>query len=395
MTESFSVGYCTNVHAGATLEATRSNLERHALAVKAAYSPNRPMGVGLWLSAQAAAELIATKSEPQFGDWLGERGLVPYTLNGFPYGDFHQEVVKHRVYEPTWWQPERLHYTVQLAQIVDSILPAGLDASISTLPIAWGTPCPDRGELEQAAVNLRQAAFRLHEREEQTGRLIYLCLEPEPGCVFSFADDAVHFFQWQLFGREDDEIVRRHIRICHDVCHAAVMFEDQDEVLRKYQRAGIEVGKVQVSAALRMDLDLFEPPSVQPRAEAIKQLASFAEDRYLHQTVVRRSGEDVFYQDLQLALDAEAADPRGEWRVHFHVPIYLREFGRLHSTQEQIAQCLTAAKRYATCRHIEVETYAWGVLPPELRQPDLASGIAQELKWFDEIASPPTRVPAT
>jgi hypothetical protein len=395
MTESFSVGYCTNVHAGATLEATRSNLEWHALAVKAAYSPSRLMGVGLWLSAQAAAELIATKGERQFGDWLGERGLVPYTLNGFPYGDFHQGVVKHRVYSPTWWQPERLNYTVQLAQIVDAILPAGLDASISTLPIAWGTPCPDRSELEQAAANLRQAAFRLHEREEQTGRLIYLCLEPEPGCVFSFADDAVHFFQWQLFGREDDEIVRRHIRICHDVCHAAVMFEDQETVLRKYHDAGIEVGKVQVSAALRMDLDLFEPPSSQPRAEAIKQLASFAEDRYLHQTVVRRSGEDVFYQDLQLALDAEAADPRGEWRVHFHVPIYLREFGRLHSTQEQIAQCLSAAKRYATCRHFEVETYAWGVLPPELRQPDLASGIAQELKWFDEIASPPTREPAT
>ena len=56
--------------------------------------------------------------------------------------------------------------------------------------------------------------------EERTGRLIYLCLEPEPGCVFSFADDAVHYFQWQLLDREDDEIVRRHVRICHDVCHA-------------------------------------------------------------------------------------------------------------------------------------------------------------------------------
>ena len=142
--------------------------------------------------------------------------------------------------------------------------------------------------------------------EERTGRLIYLCLEPEPGCVFSFADDAVHFFQWQLLGREDDEIVRRHIRICHDICHAAVMFEDQEEVLRKYAAAGIEVGKVQVSAALRMDLDLFEPPAAEPRAEALKQLAQFAEDRYLHQTVVRRGGEDVFYEDLQLALDAEA-----------------------------------------------------------------------------------------
>jgi hypothetical protein len=381
----FATGYCTNVHAGRSIEETRANLERHALEVKRRYSPKRPMGIGLWLSAAAAQELVETKQVAEFGHWLAERGLVPYTLNGFPYGDFHQEVVKHRVYEPTWWQEERLQYSVQLASIVDAILPHGLEASVSTLPIAWGTPCPDRAQLEQAAANLRQAAFQLHQREDQTGRLIYLCLEPEPGCVFSFADDAVHFFEWQLFGHDDEEFVRRHIRICHDVCHAAVMFEDQEAVLRKYAGAGIEVGKVQVSAALRMDLDLFEPPAAEAKSQAIRQLSAFAEDRYLHQTVVHRGSEDFFYEDLQPALSSESGDPRGEWRVHFHVPIYLREFGRLHSTQEQIAECLAAARRHTNCQHFEVETYAWGVLPAELRQPELAAGIAEELKWFEAL----------
>jgi hypothetical protein len=385
--DGFSFGYCSNVHAGRTLDQTRANLEQHALAVKQRYSPNQPMGIGLWLSAVSAAELVSSGQTAEFGEWLSERGLVPYTLNGFPYGDFHEKVVKHRVYEPTWWQPERLAYTLQLAEIVDAILPPELEASISTLPIAWGTPCPDREQLERAAAQLRQAALRLHERQEQTGRLIYVCLEPEPGCAISFADDAVHFFQWQLLNGENDELVRRHIRLCHDVCHAAVMFEDQAEVLRKYADAGIEVGKIQVSAALRMDLDLFEPPAGEAKAHAIKQLSRFAEDRYLHQTVVRHGGEDVFYDDLGAALDAEAADPRGEWRVHFHVPIYLKEFGRLHSTQEQIAQCLVAARRHTTCRHYEVETYAWGVLPAELKQSDLAAGIAQELLWFEGLSN--------
>ncbi len=381
----FSTGYCTNVHAGATLAATRANLEKHALAVKAAYSPSGPMGIGLWLSAQAALELAGRGGAAEFRDWLAERGLVPYTFNGFPYGDFHQAVVKHKVYEPTWWQPERLDYTLRLIDLQHALLPEGLQGSISTLPIAWGTPCPDRSDLELAAQHLRQAAHHMHELEERTGRLIYLCLEPEPGCVFSFADDAVHYFQWQLLDREDDETVRRHIRICHDICHAAVMFEDQVVVLGKYRDAGIKVGKVQVSAALRMDLDLFEPPSAEPRAEAIRQLASFAEDRYLHQTVVRRSGDDIFYEDLHLALAAENDDPRGEWRVHFHVPIYASEFGRLFPTQEQIGQCLRALSMTHDCRHFEVETYAWGVLPPELAQPDLATGIAEELRWFEAL----------
>ena len=383
----FSTGYCTNVHAGATLDEMRGNLERHALAVKERYSPDRPMGVGLWLSAKAAEELVLTYGEPAFGEWLAERGLVPYTLNGFPFGDFHQDVVRHRVYEPTWWQPERLHYTMQLVKILDAILPLGHDGSISTLPIAWGTPCPGRSELEQAAANLRQAAQWMHQLEEESGRLIYVCLEPEPGCYFTFADDAVHFFQWQLFGGENEEIVRRHVRICHDICHAAVMFEDQAEVLQKYAAAGIQVGKMQVSAALRMDLNLFEPPANQARAAALQQIKQFDEPRYLHQTVVHRDGEPVFYEDLRLALEAEKNDPRGEWRVHFHMPIFLSEFGRLHTTQEQIAQCLAAARQHTNCRHYEVETYAWDVLPSALKQPTLADGIAEELKWFKKLQS--------
>src|SRR5439155_21128895 len=168
--------------------------------------------------------------------------------------------------------------TMPLAQALDAILPLGAEGSISTLPIAWGMPCPGGEDLEQAACNLRQAAHWLAQLEAESGRLIYVCLEPEPGAVFSFADDAIHFFQWQLFGQEDEGVVRLHIRICHDICHAAVMFEPQEEVLRKYAAAGMQVGKVQVSAALAMDLDLFEPPAADARKSAIRQLSQFAED---------------------------------------------------------------------------------------------------------------------
>ena len=52
------VGYCTNVHAGADLGQTRVNLERYALAVKQRVSPDAAMGVGLWLSARSARQLV-------------------------------------------------------------------------------------------------------------------------------------------------------------------------------------------------------------------------------------------------------------------------------------------------------------------------------------------------
>ena len=159
--------------------------------------------------------------------------------------------------------------------------------------------------------------------------------------------------------------------------------EEQADVLQRYAAAGIEVGKIQVSSALQMHLDLWEPPADEARAAAIAQLKAFAEDRYLHQTVVRRDGQDLFYEDLPLALAAEDNIRRGEWRVHFHIPIYVQQWGRLQATQSQILDGLRAASQYTTCQHYEVETYAWGVLPAAMQQPDLAAGITQELRWLD------------
>jgi hypothetical protein len=375
------LGYCTNVHAGNDLATTWANLRQHALGVKRRYSPERHMGIGLWLSARTARELREQSKVVEFAEWLEAEGLVPFTLNGFPYGDFHQEVVKKDVYLPTWWDVQRLDYTKQLIDLLNEILPPGREGSISTLPIAWGDPMAPDFQLEKAAALLTNAALHMHELEQRTGRLIYLCLEPEPGCVFTYAKDIVGFFQDFLLGGEEEAIVRRHLRVCHDVCHAAVMFEEQADVLRRYQEAGIEVGKIQVSAAVQMQLDDL---AADERPAAIAQLRQFHEPRYLHQSVWRTTEDEEFFTDLAPALEAVEKHPQGELRTHFHVPIYLREFGRLATTQEEILTCLAAARETSACTHYEVETYAWNVLPADLQQPELAAGIAREMQWCAE-----------
>jgi hypothetical protein len=371
-------GYCTNVHAGADLEQTRANLARYAVAVRQRFSPTQPMGLGLWLSASSASKLLQDRAElERFRSWLDENGLVPYTFNGFPYGDFHQRVVKHQVYLPTWWEPARLAYTRDLIAIQDALLPPGMEGSISTLPIAWGNPPPAEQLLQAAAAQLKSVALDLARLEQRSGRLIHLCLEPEPGCVFSVSSDLVRFFERYLLGGPDDAIVRRHLRVCHDVCHAAVMFEEQTEVLARYRAAGIAVGKVQVSSAVVL-------PGAKPAEEyaaAVRQLAGFHEERYLHQTMVRPAPglQPIFYEDLHLALEAHRQTPGAEWRTHFHVPIYLDRFGHLEATPRAIVDCLRATVGEKMTHHYEVETYAWTVLPPDLQQPDLAAGIADEM----------------
>ena len=137
------IGYCTNVHAGADLETTQSNLTEHALRVKSKHAPDSPMGIGLWLSANAAQGLAGDTQLAAFKDWLAENGLLPFTMNGFPFGDFHQEVVKHDVYRPTWADESRSNYTRQLIDILHFLLPDEFEGSISTLPICWPEPKPN------------------------------------------------------------------------------------------------------------------------------------------------------------------------------------------------------------------------------------------------------------
>lgn len=406
------IGYCGNVHSGTSLEEVKSNMARYSLEVKRLARPDRDLDVGLWLSATTTRELTDQTTLLGFRDWLAERGLVPYTINGFPYGDFHQAVVKHGVYEPTWASQERLDYTIGLAQTLNILLPPGERGSISTLPLGWpvnmttgASRVEDKGFWEASAKNLRKLSDHLDDLLQSTGREIIVCLEPEPGCLFDTATDITQFFAEHLRTGESlvDQRIERHLGVCHDVCHSAVMFEPQETAIRAYADHGVRVGKVQVSSAVVADFDA----AATERGQQWSELQQFVEPRYLHQTSVRAAGETRFFEDLSLAMaslggglgdDAVVGDgisaaqgiPGGEWRVHFHVPIFASKLKSLATTQAEIGQCFSAvmdaaARLDTPLPHFEVETYAWTVLPSGLHNGTLAAGIARELDWFGDL----------
>ena len=399
------VGYCTNVHAGTSLDAVNQNLLTHATEVREQLhetdsDPSQSLPVGLWLSNEAAMELGETELL-RWRDWLAETHLLPYTFNGFPYSDFHQSVVKHRVYLPTWAEPSRLDYTVKLAHVLDSILPANEVGTISTLPLAWpqanetaGLTGPLETQTDSllvaSAKQLKQLAVEFDRILQASGRLIKVGIEPEPGCVLDSADDIVNFFQRYLFDSHDAERVRRHIGVCHDVCHSAVMFESQQTAIDAYRDAGVDICKVQVSSAIEGVLDGHEDEATWTA------LQSFAEPKYLHQTNLRAADKKQreFFEDLHLAIEqyAESDSFRGQIRVHFHVPIFMQTLGVLRTTQHEIAECLTALRKTpvdgqqeTTMPHFEVETYAWNVMPRQYQQSSLASGIAEEIRWLSNL----------
>ena len=393
------LGYCTNVHPGGTLAEVKAQLDEHAVAVKQRFSPNEPMPIGLWFCADAARELLTDDALPNFRDFLKDRGLRPYTLNAFPYLHFQQPVVKRAVYQPDWAEPARVSYTKDCIAILAALLPEDArEGSLSTLPLGWEITNP-----EGAAENLMDLVHHLARVELDTGKLIHLDIEPEPGCVLGTHEETGVFFEQHLLGTPDDQSVLAYLRVCYDTCHAAVMHESADEVLERYRSLGVRIGKVQLSSAVQGEFD-----AEGGEAEAMREaLGRFVEPRFLHQTTVKVGANVVLFEDLPEALgwmDGEPTAGRrglrgdeggggGDWRVHFHVPIHLEQMGPLGTTQRHIAELLAALRPTDEVRHFEVETYAWPVLPElpgglRLDEGGLAEGIAAELAWARERLGP-------
>jgi sugar phosphate isomerase/epimerase len=378
------LAYCSNVHPGADLAAVEANIRGPIAGVRTRRGLPH-MGCGLWLPAAAAREL-AQRPE-RLARLLAEQGLDLFTLNGFPFGDFHSARVKEAVYRPAWDEPARLAYTRDLARVLAHCLPTDqAEGTISSVPLAFA-PEWDGERHGRALAQLCALAAELGDLERRTGRHIRLCLEPEPGCVLETTDQAIALFTQDLPAATartgtDPSLLRRHLGLCLDVCHQAVMFEAPGESLRRLDEARVAVGKIQVSSAL-------EVPDA-ARADMSQALAEFAEPRYLHQVRTRTAtGGIEGAMDLDAAL--EGAVPReGSWRIHFHVPIQDAALaaGALSTTRGAIEAVLDSlVRRSGPSRpHLEVETYTWQVLPPERRPAtpaELELGLAAELAWLE------------
>lgn len=383
------IGYCTNVHAGTDMAAIRDRLDEFAVPMARKREGESALGIGLWLPFSAAAELASEDDIREFGRWLQQRRLSPFTINGFPFDNFHLPVVKHAVYRPTWAEPKRLEYTIKLARILavlhqDISAPDAVTkiASISTLPIGWPGD-DDAAQLQIAGENFRKLATELASIEDKTGVRVVVAIEPEPGCLLDRCEDVVDFFSKQL----PDTIHRKYLSVCHDICHSAVMFEDQAKTLTTYADAGIMIGKIQVSSAI--DVPLSEMNEAD-RQQARTQLSRFAEDRYLHQTgCIGNEGAFRLVEDLPQWLTSDESAGDQHIRIHFHVPIFLEQFGQLRTTRDAILECRLAMRGDAApdfTGHWEVETYAWTVMPPEMRTGGLGADIERELQWFEALA---------
>ena len=392
----YHLTYCTNIHPGEDWDSVFHNLQTYIPPLKQQISPCAPFGIGLRLASAASTALLTGDRLKQLQNWLTDQDCYVFTLNGFPYGGFHRQVVKDYVYAPDWTMGDRLSYTQRLVNILAQLLPAGMDGGISTVPLSykpwWQTKPEQLVEVfERCSRQLAQTAAEMAHIEATTGKLLHLDLEPEPDALLENSDETIAFFQdWLLVvGRsylqqrygvsthQAETWLRRHIRVCYDTCHFAVEYEDPTTALAKFQQAGIAIGKFQLSAAIRIPI----PADAGQRCILTQHLEPFAESTYLHQVIEQRSpGTLHHYTDLQDALPALATTPATEWRSHFHVPIFIDACPPFASTQDHITAILQRLPEISHCSHLEIETYTWEVLPPNMKL-DILASIQREYEW--------------
>jgi sugar phosphate isomerase/epimerase len=362
-TDNRHLTYCMNVHSSRTV----AELERAVTSAKVVWdrfleipkTPDRqgPYGLGMWLNADVALELEETGRIETLRRELAERDCYVFTLNGFPYGVFHGERIKENVYRPDWSEIPRRDYTIRLARHLSRLLPDQTPGSISTVPITYRAWC-DNARWEKAVENLLHTLETLRVIHQETGKMIWLLLEPEPDCLLDDCDSVIDF--WRRL--RDHSAVRRQpslvdsLGICLDLAHVATLFEDPQEVLMRLEKENIPVVKMQISAVPELFSDNSNSPEV--------LLEAFRDEVYLHQTKLILAGrKPKRFADLPEAISFLRDSIHAfQLRTHFHVPLTWQPPEGLGTTTTQVSADLLQHALKMGVLHFELEVYSLGLM---------------------------------
>jgi sugar phosphate isomerase/epimerase len=375
--------YSLNVYPCSSLKDIEQNIFTHAVSafknVTEQTGNTGPFGVGLFIPAHLTKEFLEQCAELK--ERLDREGLYVFTINGFPYGAFHDKRIKENVYKPDWSCEERLLYTNALAHILADLLIDDTEGSISTVPVTF-KPWADEALLTKAVMHLMDAAAELNTIQKEKGKRIAIALEPEPGCYLETTDDVVEFFTQILiqqgvtylseeYGYDPDdaeEIIHNHIGICIDTVHSAVMFEDPKDMIDTVTSHNIRPVKIHLGGAVSFNNQ--ESPT--------QDIIPYCDEIYLHQTsILDESDEKHFFIDLPQALETF---PTGEWRVHFHVPLSAELKGGLASTASLVTRDFLLRAADAGVRHFEAEIYTLTLMPGF--DGNIEQAMADELVWI-------------
>ena len=226
--------------------------------------------------------------------------------------------------------------------------------------------------------NLVRVTESLAHIKAAAGKLIHLDLEPEPDGLLSASREVADFFRdWLLqlgapvlaakLGMsvwEAHQCLLEHIRVCLDTCHLAVEYEDPAAALNTLAAAGVRVGKVQITAGLKVELPAEAgcgrpwPGTWRPSPIPLTSTRSSARPG-----MAAGSNFPTWPRPCRISTPGLGRN----CRIHYHMPLFVDRYRHLASTRDDTRAVLGLLKDRGFARHLEIETYTWEWLPPDLK----------------------------
>ena len=196
------LSYCTNIHPGKNWTEDFEALKLNLPLIKESVSPDQQMGLGLRLSNEASLALSQPAELAEFMQWLKDNNAYVFTMNGFPYGEFHRTVVKADVHTPGWITESRRDYTIRLFHILKELLPDGIDGGISTNPLGYRHWYTTKDTLkdarEKGTLHVIEVISELIRIYNETGKVLHLDIEPEPDGMMETGREFIDWFEGDL-----------------------------------------------------------------------------------------------------------------------------------------------------------------------------------------------------
>jgi hypothetical protein len=338
---------------------------------KSLISSKEMLGLGFWTSSNFLKLMQCDENIGYLQKFLKSRNYFISTVNAFPYGVFHNQPVKDKVYLPNWLNEKRVEFTIKAAVFLQKFLPENGIGSISTLPGAYKLhiKSSDHKIMKQIADNLEKVAESLAYIYEATGKKIRLGVEMEPDCIWETPEEFVGFYNNYLSAFK---YAPEYIGVCYDTCHQELIESTPGAGLRIFLNNDIPIVKIQLSAALEIQ-----------NIEFFKNIKNFDEHVYLHQTRIFNNHGEISEKFIDIPCLKTMSEEDAILKCHFHLPIFWDEKGKFFaSARKELLKTLDFLKKNPNiCQDIEIETYTYNVLPDCINNNDITSAVVNEYKW--------------
>ncbi len=345
------LAYCLNAFDVTSIDDLEWALKHLTQALRAQFdlSHDTAIDMGFWF-----AHHVMPKEIRAFTQLLKKYNVEMTTLNAFPYGKFHGDAIKRKVYLPHWGDKARLDYTLACAQLLHEVSGTGV---ISTLPIGY------HDILNTDAIPMAQN--HILELAEQLPKGIRIAFEPEPDCVCETTDQMRNFLASVSNNSQ--------LGVCLDTSHCDVVGEMPDLSRNDLFKIQLSVGK-EFHPAL-IDTPLFE---------------TLQDPIYLHQTRTSQSR----WEDLPSKASIRALPAETVLRTHYHQGVYLDESQTgifpLNLTFKRVLNTLKSQKNEINLQTLlEVETYSWHINGKVISNEEKIACIVKEYaSIFQQLGSP-------